>query len=75
MTPLPDRGWSYYEGALRRLGERRPDSKDGRAADTLAELQLITEDMNSLTDLGQRISMPHSFAANQTKPSRYLAMR
>jgi hypothetical protein len=54
MAQLPDRGWSYYEGALRRLGERRPDPKDGPALKTLAELQLVTTDMAALTDLGQR---------------------
>lgn len=51
---LPDRGWQSYEAALRRVGERRAAERgDEPLRAFLAQLGLLREDRQSLTEDGQ----------------------
>lgn len=50
---LPDRGWSSYEDALRRVGERRPVAKgDEPLRAFLAAIGLLLEDRTTLSEAG-----------------------
>lgn len=51
---LPDRGWGSYEGALQRIGERRPAAKgDDPLRAFLAEIGLLRQDRGTLSERGQ----------------------
>jgi hypothetical protein len=50
---LPERGWSSYEAALRRIGENRPTSSDTGLIRFLTDLGLVETSATSLTPTGR----------------------